>query len=223
MRKKLICVLVMLIFLMSSSVSYAASGDLLTGMGQKLFRGVVNVLTGWIEIPAQIGKGYDRGFMGNENNKITGSIVGIFKGLGDFAGRTVSGVLDIAGFWAADPNSNEGIGIPLDAEYAWEEGTPHNIFEPNLAEGAFKPIGSKLLRGIGNTVFGFVEIPGQVVKGIKEGSPDLGIIKGIWYFVSREVDGAADMATFYLANPRETKGLSFDETWPWSALGDDLK
>ncbi|MBU1084162.1 MAG: exosortase system-associated protein, TIGR04073 family [Candidatus Omnitrophota bacterium] len=223
MVKKSVSILVMCVFLMTASVSYAASDDLLTGMGQKLFRGVINVVTGWVEIPAQIIKGYDRGFNGNENNKIVGLVVGVFKGLGDATGRTLSGVADVAGFWAADPDSNEGIGIPLDAEYAWQEGTAYNIFDPNLGEGAFKPIAGKLLRGIGNTVLGIIEIPGQIVKGVKDGAPDLGIIKGIWYFASREMDGASDIYTFYMANPKETKGLAFDETWPWSAFGENIK
>lgn len=223
MVKKIACILVVSVLLMSASVAHAASDELLPGMGQKLFRGVVNLLTGWVEIPVQIVKGYNRGFMGNENNKILGVVGGVFKGIGDATGRTLSGVGDVAGFWAADPESNEGIGIPLDAEYAWQEGTAYDIFDPNLVDGAVVPIGKKLLRGIGNTVFGIVEIPGQIVKGVKEGALDLGIIKGVWYFASREMDGAADIYTFYMANPADTKGLAFDEKWPWSALGDSVK
>lgn len=223
MIKKLICVLIMSVFLMTSSVSYAASDEILTGMGKKLFIGVVNVVTGWVEIPAQIVKGYNRGFKGNENNKILGTICGIFKGIGHGTGRTLSGVADVAGFWAADPESNEGIGLPLDAEYAWEKGTAYDIFDPNLMDGAIIPIGKKLVRGIGNTIFGVVEIPGQIVKGVKGGAVDLGIIKGLWYFASREMDGAADIYTFYLTGPKDTKGVAFDEKWAWSALGDSVK
>ncbi|MDP8258945.1 MAG: exosortase system-associated protein, TIGR04073 family [Candidatus Aadella gelida] len=223
MNKKLVCVLIMSVILMTSGLAHATPEELLTGMGQKLFRGVVNVVTGWIELPVQIVKGYNRGFAGNENNKILGTVGGVFKGIGDATGRTLSGVGDVAGFWAADNADNDGVGIPLDAEYAWEEGTAYDIFDPNLVNGALKPIGNKLLRGIGNTVFGVVEIPGQIVKGIKDGAPDLGIVKGLWYFASREMDGAVDMGTFYMANPKDTKGLAFDEKWPWSALADNIQ
>ena len=46
-------------------------------------------------------------------------------------GRTMSGAGDVVGFWAADPKSNDGVGIPLNAEYAWEEfnrtGSTHDL------------------------------------------------------------------------------------------------
>jgi len=223
MIKKLVCVLIMSAFLMVSSVSYAASDDVLTGMGKKLFIGVVNIATGWVEIPAQIVKGYNRGGFGKKKNKVSGVVGGVFKGIGNGIGRTLSGVMDVAGFWAADPESNEGIGLHLDAEYAWEEGTAYDMFDPNFMDATIIPIGKKLFRGVGNTVFGVVEIPGQIVKGVKDKSVDFGIIKGLWYFASREMDGVADISTFYFAGPKDTKGMAFDEKWPWSALGDSVK
>ncbi len=220
--KKIICLLVIALFLCSTC--YAATGaDYLNGVGNKLWRGVVNTFTGWIEFPAQIYKGYERGFNGNENNKIGGAFVGIFTGIGHTAGRTLSGLGDVAGFWAADPANNDGVGIPLDAEYAWEEGTVYNMFDPNFGEGALNPMGNKLGRGIGDSLGGFLEFPGQIVKGIKLGAPDLGIVKGLWYWYSRQVDGAFDIAGFFLPNPKDTKALPFDEKWPWSALGDSMK
>jgi len=71
--------------------------------------------------------------------------------------------------------------------------------------------------------FGVVEVPGQIVKGVKAGAPDLGIIKGLWYWFSREIDGVYDVVTCLVPNPEDTKALPFDEKWPWSALGDSVK
>lgn len=223
MRKKLFVSLVALAFLFVCATAHADAEELLTGMGHKFVRGIVNTFTGWVEFPAQIVKGYNRGLDGDGNHKIIGGVVGIFTGIGHGAGRTMSGVGDVVGFWAADPASNEGVGLPLDAEYAWQEGTHHDIFDPNLVDGAVKPVGKKLLKGLGDSIFGFVELPGQIVKGVKAGAPDLGIIKGLWYWGSREIGGVYDTATFFLPNPADTKGMAYDEKWAWSALGDSVK
>jgi len=222
--KKAIVVLAALFVLSGITTPvYAAAEEYVDGAVDKLVGGVIGVLTGWVELPMQIYKGYNEGFMGDENNKIVGAIAGIFDGIGHSAGRTLTGAGDIAGFWAANPKDNEGIGLMLDAEYAWEEGTPYNAFEPNFEEGAIQPIGSKLLRGAGNMFLGVAEIPGQIAKGISNKSPDLGIIKGIWYFYSREVEGAKDIATFILPGPKETTGVAFDQEHPWDALSEATK
>ena len=225
MRKSILCIcLAAAILAVSVPTAQAATPEqLFTGMGHKLLRGAINTLTGWVEFPVQINKGFKRGFAGNENNKVCGTIGGIFAGVWHTVGRTLSGVGDIAGFWAADPASNENVGIPLDAEYAWEEGTGYDLYKPNFGEATVQPIANKLGRGFGNALFGFVEFPGQIVKGIKNGAPDLGIVKGLWYWYSREIDGTFDICTFPLPNPKDTKALPFDEKWPWSALGDSMQ
>ena len=224
MRKKLTVVLAVAIFAFSATASYAATGEeLVEGMGKKLVRGVINTFTGWVEFPAQIIKGYNEGFMGDEDNKILGTIAGIFDGIGHSAGRTLSGLTDLVGFWAANPESNEGVGFPLDAEYAWEEGTPYNYFDPNFKDAALVPAGNKILRGAGNTFFGFVELPGQIVKGVANGAPDLGIIKGLWYWASREVYGLSELMTSLLPTPTDELGVAFDEKWPWTALTENVK
>lgn len=161
--------------------------------------------------------------MGSEDDKIGGAIVGIFDGIGHSAGRTLSGVTDIVGFWAASPRTNEGAGLPLDAEYAWEEGEPYDLFDPDFKEATVMPVGKKLIRGLSNGLLGIVEIPGQIMKGVSEGAPDLGIVKGIWYFYSREVAGLSDIVTIILPNPEDTKGLAFDEEYPWEALVERIK
>lgn len=200
----------------SACAVYATTEELIGGMGTKFVRGVVNTFTGWIEFPVQIYKGY-------EKTSFPGALVGIFTGVWYGVGRTASGVIEMASFWAADPKDNDGVGIPLDAEYAWEEGTHHNPVDPNFMDATVAPMGNKLLRGAGQAIFGFVEVPGQILKGAREKAPDFGIIKGFWYWFSRDIDGIYDVCTFWLPNPRDTKGLAFDEKWPWSALGDNLK
>ena len=223
MKKRLTGLFVVLALLLCTATVYADTNELFEGMVDKLWRGVVNTLTGWVEFPVQIVKGYNEGFMGDEDNKIVGGLVGILDGIGHSAGRTLSGVTDIVGFWAASPESNEGVGIPLDAEYAWEEGTPYDIFDPDFTEGAIRPVGKKLIRGLSNGLLGFAELPGQIVKGISEGAVDLGIVKGLWYFYSREVAGLSDIVTVILPNTEDTKGVVFDEEYPWDALADQLQ
>ncbi|MDD4013632.1 MAG: exosortase system-associated protein, TIGR04073 family [Candidatus Omnitrophica bacterium] len=222
--KKTLCILVAAAFIFSSAAAQAATVDeLMTGMGHKAWRGIINLVTGWVEIPAQIVKGYQRGIGADQNNKVGGAIVGIFTGVVHASGRTLSGAGDIVSFWAADPESNEGIGLPLEAEYAWGEGEPYNLFDPSFGEATAAPILKKFGRGIGNTLFGFAEVPGQIAKGIEAKALDLGIFKGLWYSISREIDGCFDLVTFLLPGPVETKALPFDEKWPWSAIGDKLQ
>jgi len=111
---------------------------LLGGMKDKAVRGVVNLYSGIIELPVQIYKGYNNGFGPIQNevgSKSIGTILGIFRGFGHAAGRTGWGALELFGFWTVNPEDNEGNGVPLDAEYAWEQGTQYNIFEPSLSEG----------------------------------------------------------------------------------------
>jgi putative exosortase-associated protein (TIGR04073 family) len=216
--KKTICIIAAAIFFVVSSASAYAAGaeELFGGMGKKFVRGAVNAVTGWIEIPAQIYKGYKKDSFG-------GAFVGIFNGIWQGLGRTISGAGDVAGFWAADPKSNDGIGIPLDGEYAWDEGTPYDLSKPNFAEATLNPMGNKLGRGLGNCMLGFLELPGQILKGFKPHAPDFGLVKGLWYWYSRQIDGIVDVASFPLPNPKDTKAMAFDEKWPWSALGDTLK
>ena len=220
--KKVLSAMIVIMFLFSASIVFADGEELLKGMGDKAYRGVVNIFTGWVEIPAQIAKGYKYGWMGEENDGVIGAFGGIFAGIGSAAGRTISGMGELAGFWAADPESNEGVGIPLDAEYAWEEGTPYNMVDPNFEEATFKPILNKLGRGLGNALFGVAEVPGQIMKGVEEKAWDLGIVKGLWYWFSREVDGVWDICSFFLPGHRDTKGMAFDEKWPWTAMAERM-
>ena len=218
MRRRLFGILIVVTLLTFTTTSYAEWGEVLDGMKEKLERGLINVLTGWAEFPYQIVKGYDEGFMGEEENKLFGVVFGGIKGIAYGMGRTASGVIDLAGFWAASPQDNENIGLPLEAEYAWEEGEIYDMFYPDFIERTIRPVTNKLFRGAGNTLFGFVEIPNQINKGISEGSWDLGIPRGLWFWLSREFSGICDLATFPCANPEDTVGVTFDEKRPWEVF-----
>jgi putative exosortase-associated protein (TIGR04073 family) len=79
-------------------------------------------------------------------------------------------------------------------------------------------MGKKLIRGLGNAILGVAEFPGQIVKGCREKTWDFGVITGIWYWFSREIDGTWDICSFYLPNPATPNELTFTEEWPWDAL-----
>lgn len=218
--KKFLLVVLMLSLMTTSAL--AATDDFGEGMAMKFKRGIVNLFTGIIEVPAQIMKGYDKGFDHIENeagSKVVGTVLGFFRGFSHAGGRMSWGALELFGFWAANPLDNEGIGIPLDAEYAWEEGTQYNYFDPSLEEG-IKPIFRKLGRGLGNGLLGIAELPGQTMKGFDEGEPVKGVVKGVWYWFSRGVYGLGDIYTTLSPNPPDNLGVAFDTKWPWDTLSD---
>lgn len=61
-------------------------------MLHKLGRGIVNVLTGWMEIPKEIAEAW------RETDPVTGLVVGGIKGVGYTVVRTVAGVYEIFTF-----------------------------------------------------------------------------------------------------------------------------
>lgn len=196
----------------------ASAESAAAGMADKFAVGTVNLLTGWLEVPAQTLKGANRGIEGIENKPTThsaGTVYGMIRGVSHGAGRTLSGAGDMVGFWAADYSSNDGYGQALDAEYAWDEGTYHSLTKPDLAEG-LKPIPMKAMRGIENAVLSPLAIPSHVMIGGKESAGDagLGLFKGTWHGLSRLYDGAMDIGTFALPNPEGTVGLKFDQDKP---------
>ncbi len=202
------------------STAHGATDDLLAGMGKKFMRGFVNVLTGWVELPMQTVKGYNSD---KYENKMLGAGAGFFKGIGCTIGRTAWGAVELVGFWTANPEDNIGMCLPLDAEYAWEQGEPYDCFEPDFAEATLKPMGRKFLRGLGNGLFGFAEFPGQIAKGFQTKAPDCGIIKGLWFWYSQEVYGIADMVTAIFPTPDDNPGYRFDREYAWDALVDAIE
>lgn len=221
MHKRLFGVLMAVVFLFLTTTAHAVSEDILGDMTKKLKRGIINTVTGCVEFPLQIIKGFDEGFRGDRDNKLLGVVWGVFDGIEHSIGRTISGVTEIVGFWAIGPAYEEGIGIPLDAEYAWETGLPHDPFDPSFTEGSIGPMVNKFFRGAGNAIFGFMEIPGQIAKGASRGAPDFGVIKGLWYWASREVSGISDIVTAPFASPEYPVGPTFDQDWPWEILTED--
>jgi hypothetical protein len=176
--------------------------EVATGMAERGIRGFRNVLTGIVEFPMQIKKGFTNGvgFIDNEaGSKTAGTILGIF--------------------WAASPTDNDGVGVPLDGAYPWEEGEQYSIFLPNVGEG-IKPIGRKLGRGIGNGLLGILEIPGQIKAGLNEGNVLKGAVKGIWYGLNPTAYGISNIGTAFVPNPENNERASFDQEWPWDALNE---
>lgn len=210
---------------MGVAPSEAATENIAGGMKDKAISGAVDLVTGIVEFPVQIYKGYTNGFEPIKNqagSRVAGTVLGFFKGLGHAAGRTSWGAMELFGFWTANPQDNEGVGIPLDAQYAWETGEPYNLFKPSLAEGV-KPIGRKLAHGFANSFAGIAELPGQIIEGKREGNVLKGVGRGVWFWLSREVYGFSSIYTCIVPNPKDNPGYAFDGEWPWSALTQETK
>lgn len=79
-------------------------------MSQKFMRGVVNLSTGWVEIPRQI---Y---VVGANEGWVRGVLRGPFDGIGMFFARTVAGAVEVATFPVPLPTYQPMI-TPT---YAWE-------------------------------------------------------------------------------------------------------
>ena len=184
------------------------------------------MVTGIVELPMQVYKGYDKGFGPIKNkpcSKTVGTILGIFRGFGHAAGRTSWGALELFGFWTANAPDNDGVGVPLDAKYSWQMGEQYSLFKPSLAEGV-QPIGRKLVRGLTNTFLGFTELLGQPLKGANEGRVVPGLAKGVWFWASRQFFyGFGNILTCLVPNPEDNPGYAFNGKWPWSALLGEAK
>ena len=221
---KRILALSLAVFVISIGVvpfsAQASTTNIAEGMGHKAVRGGINLVTGVVEIPMQTYKGYTNGLEPIKNkptSKAVGTILGLFRGFGHSVGRFGWGGLELFGFWTANPESNEGVGVPFDAQYAWEWGTQYSIFKPSLAEGV-KPIGRKLVRGVANGLGGILELPGQTIKGHRDGNTLRGLGKGFWFWQSRQWYGFTDIFTCLGANPADNPGYPFNGEYPWSAL-----
>ena len=217
---KSIRLLCFITFVLCSSSAFADSDKVTEGMANKAVNGAVNFVTGIVELPMQVYKGYKKGFPMIKNNvgsKTVGTVLGVFRGFGHAAGRTGWGGLELFGFWTANRPNNHGIGVPLDAKYAWEMGEQYSIFKPTLGEGV-KPIGRKLVHGVTDSFLGILEVPGQAIKGSKEGKTMRGLGRGVWFWFSRTAYGFGSVLTCLVPNPKENPGYSYKEKYPWSAL-----
>lgn len=203
------------LFLLSLPL-HAASEDVGPGMLDKATRGFLNTTTGFLEIPLQAYKGFDRGVHFIDPpiiSKPVGLCFGLVRGIFFSVGRTGSGVFDLATFWAANPEHNLLVGIPLDAEYVWEKGRPHIILKKGVI-----PVFTKLGHGIINVLLGILEFPGQIKAGIVKDNLLVGIVKGGWFTISRLTTGAQQIGLFIFPNPIEEKGFPFGQTMPYDAL-----
>lgn len=225
MNKKIAILSLAIALIFSYSAACGEENDFVEGMGKKFFRGAVNILTGWVELPMQTVKGFRRGcpLTEGEDNKVVGTLCGLFRGIGHTIGRTAWGVVELAGFWAANPETNAGFGTRLDAEYAWEEGEPYNYLDPDFGEATLAPMGRKFMRGLGGALFGFAELPGQIGKGIQDKAPDAGILRGLWFWYSRELYGIGDVLTSIFPTPEDNPGYIFDQEYAWDAIVDVIE
>jgi len=221
--KKLI-LLVMAICLMTST-AFAATENIKQGMVDKAVNGAVNLVTGIVEVPMQIYKGYNKGLDFIKNRPLSkgvGAVLGLFRGIGHAAGRMGWGAMELVGFWSANPQDNQGVGLPLDAKYSWEMGEQYSIFKPSLKEGIM-PVPRKLGHGLANAFVGIAEVPGQIKLGKSEGKTLRGVGRGIWFWLSREVYGIGNIMTCIVPNPVDNPGYPFNGKWPWSTLSDTVK
>jgi len=72
----------------------------------KLGRGVVNVLTGWVEVPRNIAKEWRR------TDPFTGTVIGLFRGFGWAVARTFAGFYEIISFPFPVPRNYEPVMVP---------------------------------------------------------------------------------------------------------------
>jgi len=217
-------VIVAAILVAGSFSAQAADEEVLPGMAKKLGYGLVDTVTGVVELPVQIMKGYQNGFgpiKHKGTSKAVGTILGFFRGIGHGAGRTLHGAINVVTFWSANREDNKGIGIPLDDTFAWQEGTRYSIMKPNLKEGLM-PYPRKLGYGLADSFLGLVDVPAQIVVGSRAENPYTGVpvgaVRGLWFGVSRMTTGLGDAVLFLLPNPEESHGYSYSGNLPWDGF-----
>lgn len=93
--------------------AFAQEGSIIEKMGKKLGRGIVNVATGWVELPKNI---YDTSV--ETNNPLMGITYGTLKGVGMTVVRTGAGAYDTATFLFPVPKDYQPI---LQPEFVFEE------------------------------------------------------------------------------------------------------
>lgn len=197
------------------------SKEIAPGMLNKACRGFANLATGIVEWPVQTYKGTEGGVSFIKNRGLSRT-VGFLKGLlftgpSHVVGRSGSGAVELATFWAANRPNNQAVGFPLDDEYAWERGVSYDPLKPTFGKGV-APCGWKLAHGLTDGAFGFLEIPGQTVKGVRQKNGPKGIAKGFWYALSRTATGFGEAAFFLFPNPSDTCGRAWTESWPWDGF-----
>lgn len=187
---------------------FAAEEDVVQACGKKLFRGVVNALTGWVEVLHQPVKKTVR------DGPVPGLTLGLLKGIWYGIGRTADGAIEAATFVLPNHQSAEEVGVPLDAEYAWEEGAPARFYG--------QPMGNKLVRGIIDVSTFWLELPAQPTEGTRQRGAayglTVGLVKGIWFTLGRAASGVEETALFLFPNPVDTAGYPFGSLRSWEGF-----
>jgi len=204
-----------IVFLLCLVLSFSAYGEekYVKSSVEKAKQGFTNLITGWLELPYQVVKGYKHGFGHKGKNKILGGTLGIFRGVVYGVGRTADGAYEVVTFALPNPRNNEGVGIPLDSRNVWEEGSRYSVMH-----NGFGPVGRKVKRGVINSVFGIFELPAQIGKGFSQDKPIKGLAKAIVFPLGRISSGVYDVVTFFLPNDSEGFGFPLSEKHPWDGF-----
>lgn len=96
MKKKILNSLIIISIVTFSMCSYCYADNFF----DKFRRGVINTLTGWIEIPKKIIE------TSKEENLFKGLTIGLAKGVGNGVARTAVGLCETTTFIAPIPKSN---------------------------------------------------------------------------------------------------------------------
>ena len=185
--------------------------------GDKAVHGVINTLTFPLEWPMQWYKARNQGVEELEKNPSLSRFIGGFWGIigpgtNKAVGRAALGIYQMGGFWLLNPATNDGFGLPLEGEFAFDFDKPAEISFHN----GFHLVGNKIGRGLLNLYWGIVgEIPDKTLVGFKNGTPIRGLVKGSWYMMSRIWQGTFDTGGFLLPNYHQTTGYVFDIDNPW--------
>ncbi len=93
--------------------AFAEEGSVIEKMGKKLGRGIVNIVTGWVELPMNI---YDTSV--DTNNPLMGITYGTLKGVGMAVVRTGAGAYDTVTFLFPMPQDYSPV---LQPEFVFDE------------------------------------------------------------------------------------------------------
>ncbi len=113
-RTKITAIFVLILCIAAISLpAFAQEGSTIEKMGKKLGRGIVNIVTGWIELPKNI---YDTSV--ETENPLMGITYGTLKGIGMTVVRTGAGAYDTVTFLFPVPQDYTPI---LEPEFVFEE------------------------------------------------------------------------------------------------------
>jgi len=124
---------------------------------------------------------------------------------------------------AAQVNAAENLDpLTLDDQYVYNQEISHdsedtNSFMNELSNGPIRKLG----RGLSNLIFGVIEIPlqsyqtNEIEGGIA--AVTFGLVKGISFFIAREVVGVVEIVTFPIPLPGASV-KKYDDGWGYGPL-----